>query len=144
MSVLFEAPGGGGPAPGAARSYSAELCTHRRRVERRSPRPRVCALMSSSTLLACCTLLLLLFTQPTARVQQTGSATAHMRVALAEELQKLAAESAEEKMLDAVMQQARAQVVAEHAEARRKPERAEVRDFATPVQAVVALLRSLI
>ena len=138
MSVLFEAPGGGGPAPGVARSYSAELCTHRRRVERRSPRPRVCALMSSSTLLACCTLLLLLFTQPTARVQQTGSATAHMRVALAEELQKLAAESAEEKMLDAVMQQARAQVVAEHAEAKRKLERAEVRDFATPVQAVVA------
>ena len=152
MIPVFEGPGGGGSAPGAARSYSAELCTHRWRVERRSPRPRVC-LMSFSTFLASSTLLLLLFTQPTARVQQTGSAVAHMRLALAEELHKLAArrtagsseaamsalaESAEEKMLDAVMQQARAQVAAEHAEAKRKLERTEVRDFATPVQAVVA------
>jgi len=148
-----ECPGGGGPAPGVARSYSAELCTHRRRVQRRSPRPRVCALTSFSTILACSTLLLLLFTQPTARVQQTGSAVAHMRLALAEELHKLAArrtagsgeaamsalaESAEQKMLNAVMKQARAQVEAEKAEAKRKLERTEVRDFATPVQAVVA------
>ena len=68
----------------------------------------------------------------------------HLRRRHPRSLSRTLQESAEEKMLDAVMQQARAQVVAEHAEARRKPERAEVRDFATPVQAVVALLRSLI
>lgn len=148
-AALIGGRGGGAPAPGAAaaRGYATELCTHRRHA-RRWQRPRVCA---AGGLMACAALLLLC-AQPTARVERGGggSAAARLRSTLAE-LHRLAArgtagrgekpvmpalreESAEEKMLDAVMQQARAEVAAEHAKAERQLEKAEARDL-SPVQA---------